>query len=94
VSTPRTVSASEARTALPEILDEAEHGRTTVVLRHSRVAAAIIPAGELETYNLVRRILSDLGETIQISRDPEIIAAVHRAQDRINRGEIVWDDEE
>jgi hypothetical protein len=31
--------------------------------------------------------------TLEVSRDPEIIAAVKRSQDEINRGQIFWDDE-
>jgi hypothetical protein len=28
-----------------------------------------------------------------VSRDPEIITAVKRAQEQVDRGEIFWDDE-
>jgi prevent-host-death family protein len=91
MTTERTVSVSEARTGLSDILDAAERGRTTVVVRHSKPSAAIIPAGELETYHLVRRLMVELGESIAVSEDPEIVAAVHQAQDDIARGRVIWD---
>jgi hypothetical protein len=34
-----------------------------------------------------------ISETLEISRDPQIIAAVRASQDAINRGEIIWDEE-
>ena len=53
----------------------------------------MIPASELPAFNLFRRIMREVGETLEVSRDPEIITAVKRAQEQVNRGEIFWDDE-
>lgn len=85
------MAAAEARGKFPAVLDDAENGTTTVILRHSRPAAAVVPASELEAYNIVRAILRDVGESLDISRDEDIIAAVRRSRDEIARGEIVWD---
>ena len=89
----KTIAAGEARGKFPDILDDAEQGRVTVILRHSRPSGAMIPASELPAFNLFRCFMRDIGETLDISRNEEIIAAVKRAQDAVNRGEIFWDDE-
>jgi|ERR1700681_1918542 prevent-host-death family protein len=95
----RKVSANKARAVLSDILDDATRGGTTVIIRHSKPAAAIIPAtefetyyNELETYYLVRRLMVELGESIAVSTDRAIVAAVARAQDDIARGKIIWDE--
>jgi prevent-host-death family protein len=89
----RTMAAAEARGKFPSILDDAEKGFTTVILRHSRPSAAVVPASELPAFNMFRRIMREIGETLEVSRNPEIIAAVQRSQDEVNRGQIFWDDE-
>jgi len=89
----RTMAAAEARGKFPGILDDAEKGFTTVILRHSRPSAAVVPASELPAFHMFRRIMREIGETLEVSRNPEIIAAVHRSQDEVNRGQIFWDDE-
>jgi prevent-host-death family protein len=35
--------SEEARNRLPELLDAAEHGRSTVITRHGRAIAALVP---------------------------------------------------
>jgi prevent-host-death family protein len=35
--------AEEARNQLPELLEAAEHGRSTVITRHGRPVAALVP---------------------------------------------------
>jgi len=89
----RTIAAAAAREQLTDILDDAEHGKTTIILRHSRPSAAVVPVADLETFNLFRRIMSEVGETLDMSRDPEIIAAVRAAEIDVDRGEIIWDTE-
>ncbi len=39
-------SAEEARSQLPDLLDAAEKGRSTVITRHGRPVAALVPLGE------------------------------------------------
>jgi hypothetical protein len=45
-------------------------------------------------YQLFRRVMHEVGETLDVSRDPKIIAAVRESQDAINRGKIIRDDQE
>ena len=92
--TPRTIAAAVARDNLTGILDDAEQGRTTLILRHSRPSAAVVPAADLGAFQLFRRVMREVGETLDVSRDPKIIAAVRESQDAINRGEIIWDDQD
>ena len=89
----RTIAAAVAREQLTGILDDAENGKTTVILRHSKPSAAVVPAADLDVFNLFRRIMREVGETIEMSQDADIIAAIRASQDEINRGEIVWDKE-
>jgi len=88
----RTIAASDAREHFTNILDDAEKGETTLIVRHSRNSAAVVPASDLESFMLFKKILRELNETIELSEDPETIAAVIRAQEQINRGDVVWHD--
>jgi hypothetical protein len=54
------------------------------------IPSSAAPAGEVEALDAFRRVMSELGETLQRSRAPEVIAAVKRAHDDIDRGDIVW----
>jgi prevent-host-death family protein len=40
--------AEEARNQLPELLEAAERGRSTIITRHGRPVAALIPVGAHE----------------------------------------------
>ena len=40
----RRKGAEEARNQLPDLLDAAERGRSTIITRHGRPVAALIPA--------------------------------------------------
>jgi len=39
----REVQASEAKTHLPQLLDDVEHGETIVITRHGRPVARLVP---------------------------------------------------
>ena len=86
----RTVAAGEARGHLNRILDDAENGIATLILRHSKPSAAVVPASEMEAFRLFQRLMREVGEALEVSEDPEIIAAVLEAQDQINHGHIIW----
>ena len=43
MSTVRRKGAEEARNQLPELLDAAEKGRSTIITRHGRPVAALVP---------------------------------------------------
>ena len=40
--------AEEARNQLPDLLDAAENGRTTIITRHGRPIAALVPIDALQ----------------------------------------------
>jgi prevent-host-death family protein len=42
----REVQASEAKTHLPQLLDEVERGETLVITRHGRAIARIVPESQ------------------------------------------------
>ncbi len=42
----REIQASEAKTHLPQLLDDVEHGETVVITRHGRPIARIVPDQE------------------------------------------------
>jgi len=44
--------AEEARSQLPELLDAAERGRSTIITRHGRPVAALVP---IEAYGVAKR---------------------------------------
>lgn len=39
----RTVQASEAKTHLPQLLDDVERGATLIITRHGRAIARLVP---------------------------------------------------
>jgi prevent-host-death family protein len=53
--------AEEARNRLPELLDAAEKGRTTVITRHGRAVAALVPIGTYESRHKQQSLLSLVG---------------------------------
>jgi len=42
----REIQASEAKTHLPQLLDEVERGETVVITRHGRPIARLVPEAE------------------------------------------------
>jgi prevent-host-death family protein len=57
----RMVQASEAKTHLPQLLDEVERGETIVITRHGRAIARIVPEAE-RRQDEVDRAIADLQE--------------------------------
>jgi hypothetical protein len=51
-------------------------------------AAAAIPPDLGDLVSVVQAILFEFGESVQISHDPDILAAYERAQGELARGEI------
>ncbi len=45
MDTMRRKGAEEARNQLPDLLDAAEHGEATIITRHGRPVAALVPVG-------------------------------------------------
>ena len=55
----RTVQASEAKTHLPQLLDDVERGATLIITRHGRAIARLVPesaAGQAGISDAIARI--------------------------------------
>jgi prevent-host-death family protein len=57
----REIQASEAKTHLPQILDEVERGETVVITRHGRAIARLVPEAQRRQAEVDQAIAS-LGE--------------------------------
>src|SRR6202163_1199305 len=79
----REVQASEAKTHLPQLLDEVERGATIVITRHGRRIARLVPEGERRQQEIHEAIenIKLLGKEIS-KRNPditveEIVSSIH-----------------
>jgi prevent-host-death family protein len=54
----REIQASEAKTHLPELLDDVERGETVVITRHGRAIARIVPEAHRRQAEIDRAIES------------------------------------
>ena len=52
----REIQASEAKTHLPQLLDDVEHGETLIITRHGRAIARIVPEGDRRQEDIDRAI--------------------------------------
>jgi prevent-host-death family protein len=52
----REIQASEAKTHLPQLLDEVERGETLVITRHGRAIARIVPEAQQRQAEIDRAI--------------------------------------
>ena len=52
----REIQASEAKTHLPQILDDVERGETVVITRHGRAIARIVPEAHLRQAEIDKAI--------------------------------------
>jgi len=52
------MGAEEARNQLPDLLKAAENGSTTIITKHGRPVAALIPIEQLETGTAQRSLLA------------------------------------
>jgi len=71
----RRIQASEAKTHLPQLLDDVERGETVVITRHGRAIARIVPEAE-------RRMA-------EIDRAIESIRSIRLRTGRITLGELL-----
>ncbi|ASG23354.1 type II toxin-antitoxin system Phd/YefM family antitoxin [Nitrospirillum viridazoti] len=75
----REVQSSEAKTHLPQILDEVERGETIIITRHGRPIARLIPEAESRQEEIDRAIEGIRGlqqKTGRISLD-DLLSARH-----------------
>ena len=61
----REVRASEAKTRLPQLLDEVERGETIIITRHGRPIARIIP----EAYQRQEEIDQAIGDIKELGKE-------------------------
>jgi len=52
----REIQASEAKTRLPQLLDDVERGETVVITRHGRAIARIVPEAHLRQAEIDKAI--------------------------------------
>ena len=52
----REIQASEAKTHLPELLDDVERGETLIITRHGRPIARIVPEADHRRKEISRAI--------------------------------------
>jgi prevent-host-death family protein len=77
----REISASEAKTHLPQLLDEVERGETVVITRHGRAIARLVPEAARRQAEIARAIDSIRAirrRTGRITAD-ELLSARHEA---------------
>ncbi len=86
----KCVSVTEARSNFSDLLDEAVDGVGTMIIRNSREAAALIPAHLARFMPLVEAVLCDLGASVELSHDPEVMEAYRRGLADLEREDIAW----
>jgi len=86
----KSMPAKEARDKFSDLLDDAEDGRATVIYRNSKPTAAVIPSQLADLLPVVQAILCELGESVELSDDPEVLAEYERGQAELERGQVIW----
>lgn len=78
----REVQASEAKTHLPQLLDEVERGETVVITRHGRPIARLVPEAERRQAEIAEAVESIKRE--RVGRGPitveEILSSVREGR--------------
>ena len=86
----KTMSAMEARSKMASVLNDAEEGRATMIIRNSKETAAIVPAHLARLMPLIQDILQDLGESVEMSNDPDVLEQYRRGIADLQREDIEW----
>ena len=86
----KTVQAKEARARLSELLDEVEQGQVRLIIRNSKPTAALVPPDQARLLGYLADVLAELGESLELSADADLIAQANAANDEIAQGKIVW----
>lgn len=86
----KTISANEARSKMSSLLNDAEEGRGTMIIRNSKETAAVVPAHVARLMPLVEDILKDLGESLELSNDPDMLEQYRRGLVDLRREDIEW----
>lgn len=83
------IPAKEARAHFAALLDDAEQGRSHLIVRNSRVAAGIVSPEQAELLPMLAAVLREMGESLVMAADPAIVAAVRAAEEEAALGHIV-----
>ncbi len=78
----REIQASEAKTHLPQLLDEVERGEAVVITRHGRAIARLVPEAQrrqAEIDRAIEGIKALRSRTGRISRE-ELLSARHEGR--------------
>ena len=76
----KTLSLSEVKARLSELVDEVEsRDERVVITRRGRPAAVLVSQDDLESWQ----------ETLEIASDPEFMADIRRGTRQISRGQTV-----
>ena len=86
----KSLPVTEARDQLSKVLDDAESGKGTMIIRNSKETAAVVPAYLARLLPLVHSIISELGESLEMSDDAEILEAFERANADVGPENITW----
>jgi len=79
----REVQSSEAKTHLPQLLDEVERGATIVITRHGRPIARLVPEGErrrrdiAEAIETMKKLAKERAERFGTMTVDEILSLRH-----------------
>ncbi len=77
--------AEEARNQLPDLLDAAEKGRSTIITRHGRPVAALIPIADHERTGHRQQPLTPLKGTARGLWGKDSARALRKLRDEWNR---------
>jgi antitoxin (DNA-binding transcriptional repressor) of toxin-antitoxin stability system len=83
------ISAKEARANFAALLDDAEQGRSHVIIRNSRIAAGIVSPEQVTLLPMLEAVLHEIGESLAMAADPAVVAAVRAAEEEAAIGHIV-----
>jgi prevent-host-death family protein len=86
----KTLPAHEARTRFSDVLNDAETGQGTMIIRNSKETAAVIPPQLARLLPIVHDLLCDLGESVEMSQNPDILEAYERGKADLEREDIEW----
>jgi hypothetical protein len=63
-----------------------------MLIKHSKPAAAIVSAEVGEWGPLLVRLMIEYGVSLEMSRDPDVLAAYRRGQAELEAEQIVWEE--
>ncbi|MBV8132449.1 MAG: type II toxin-antitoxin system prevent-host-death family antitoxin [Alphaproteobacteria bacterium] len=78
----RVIQASEAKTHLPQLLDEVERGETIIITRHGRAIARILPEAHRRQQEIDEAIadIKELGKESGKATVEEILSLIREGR--------------